>query len=289
MGQVIINQNSVPPAETNKSELGIQKKYYGDQIVDNGCSSSRKLNLKELFYFQPVVRFTKLPEWDGFWAKAHKTTYVFTRDGQLLKTPHIDVFGERSDHQQIDLAGPYGNILSKRFIKSVRVLLDQIHQEAEVFPHGREIAIVKTSVQNAFMALGNELGRIKDKSPYPESFDPTSTKIEDHDDKYKGEIKPFNEQYEVTVVKDLRVRLSDIQNVLSIYFGSVDLGYTELFELNPAIPFMIAIQDAKNWLGQRLHIIKQKEDAIAEEKSREQSAAALQSSIPATKTKKQNG
>lgn len=63
-------------------------------------------------------------------------------------------------------------------IKQCRVDLDTALQKVHTLPPSREVSLSITNIQQGIMWLGMELRRIGTPNPYPESYNPDSTKIE---------------------------------------------------------------------------------------------------------------
>lgn len=62
--------------------------------------------------------------------------------------------------------------------KKLRKEIDEIIQEVKNLPGSRERSLAITKLQEAVMWLGMDLKRIGTPDPYPESKDPSSTRIE---------------------------------------------------------------------------------------------------------------
>ena len=62
--------------------------------------------------------------------------------------------------------------------KKLRKEIDEIIQEVKNLPESRERSLAIIKLQEAVMWLGMDLKRIGTPDPYPESKDPSSTRIE---------------------------------------------------------------------------------------------------------------
>ena len=63
-------------------------------------------------------------------------------------------------------------------IKQCRKDIDEIIQRVRELDSCRETSLVITKLQEAVMWLGMDLKRLNEPTPYPESKDPTSMRIE---------------------------------------------------------------------------------------------------------------
>ena len=62
--------------------------------------------------------------------------------------------------------------------KTARVQIDDQIQKVKSLPPSRERSICITKLQEAVMWLGMDLKRLNEPNPYPNSKDPSNTKIE---------------------------------------------------------------------------------------------------------------
>lgn len=62
--------------------------------------------------------------------------------------------------------------------KELRVAIDSQIQKVKQLPGSRERSITITKLQEAVMWLGMDLKRLNEPNPYPNSKDPSNTKIE---------------------------------------------------------------------------------------------------------------
>lgn len=62
--------------------------------------------------------------------------------------------------------------------KKLRVAIDEQIQTVKKLPGSRERSIAITKLQEAVMWLGMDLKRLNEPNPYPNSKDPSNTKIE---------------------------------------------------------------------------------------------------------------
>lgn len=62
--------------------------------------------------------------------------------------------------------------------KVARVSLDACLQQLKQRPPSRETSLAITKVQEGIMWMGMELKRLGTENPYPNSYDPSNTKIE---------------------------------------------------------------------------------------------------------------
>ncbi len=76
-------------------------------------------------------------------------------------------------------AKPSKEILKQeiRADKHLRVNLDAELQNLKDCPLSRERSLAITKLQEAIMWLGMDLKRLNEKNPYPDSYDPSNTKI----------------------------------------------------------------------------------------------------------------
>lgn len=61
--------------------------------------------------------------------------------------------------------------------KELRVGLDKHLQTLKSLPGSRERSLAITKLQEAIMWLGMDLKRLNEDNPYPDSYDPSNTKI----------------------------------------------------------------------------------------------------------------
>lgn len=61
--------------------------------------------------------------------------------------------------------------------KSLRKMLDEILQFLKVLRKSRERSLSITKLQESIMWLGMDLKRLNEPNPYPDSYDPSNTKI----------------------------------------------------------------------------------------------------------------
>lgn len=61
--------------------------------------------------------------------------------------------------------------------KELRVDLDNHLQTLKDLPKSRERSLAITKLQEAIMWLGMDLKRLNEDNPYPDSYDPSNTKI----------------------------------------------------------------------------------------------------------------
>lgn len=61
--------------------------------------------------------------------------------------------------------------------KELRVALDKQLQELKGLNRSRERSLAITKLQEAIMWLGMDLKRLNEENPYPDSYDPSNTKI----------------------------------------------------------------------------------------------------------------
>ena len=61
--------------------------------------------------------------------------------------------------------------------KKLRVNLDNELQTLKELPRSRERSLAITKLQEAIMWLGMDLKRLNEPNPYPDSYDPSNTKI----------------------------------------------------------------------------------------------------------------
>lgn len=61
--------------------------------------------------------------------------------------------------------------------KELRVALDKQLQELKGLNRSRERSLAITKLQEAIMWLGMDLKRLNEDNPYPDSYDPSNTKI----------------------------------------------------------------------------------------------------------------
>jgi len=62
--------------------------------------------------------------------------------------------------------------------KELRVSLDENLQKLKALPSSRERRISIAKLQEAIMWLGMDLKRLNEPNPYPNSYDPSNSKIE---------------------------------------------------------------------------------------------------------------
>ena len=62
--------------------------------------------------------------------------------------------------------------------KQARVKIDEQIQAVKSLPQSRERSLAITKLQEAVMWLGMDLKRLNEPNPYPNSKDPSNTKIE---------------------------------------------------------------------------------------------------------------
>ena len=61
--------------------------------------------------------------------------------------------------------------------KKARVGLDEWLQKIKMLPPSRERSLSITKIQESIMWLGMDLKRLNEPNPYPDSYDPSNTKI----------------------------------------------------------------------------------------------------------------
>lgn len=61
--------------------------------------------------------------------------------------------------------------------KELRVALDVQLQRLKAQPSSRERSLAITKLQESIMWLGMDLKRLNEANPYPDSYDPSNTKI----------------------------------------------------------------------------------------------------------------
>ncbi len=71
------------------------------------------------------------------------------------------------------------------YTKELRVGLDGQLQKLKSLPPSRERSLSITKIQEAIMWLGMDLKRLNDTRPYPNSYDPTNTKVDPTADNLK--------------------------------------------------------------------------------------------------------
>lgn len=200
-----------------------------------------------------------LPEWEGFWYMHKGNHYVFTKDNEFLDTP-MQEFKDRNDWESIEMNNGY----ALRFIKGMRLSMDEmmtfIKNEKLGLPKNREISLVITELQLAFMWLGKILGELNAQNPYPESFNPDSKAIELHADKANKVTslsRVLMEMDEIAKVKFMRKQVN-------IYLNSLEwLTCERMAEKKVTICFHAIryvyehLANAKLWLGQQLNNIRE--------------------------------
>jgi len=206
-----------------------------------------------------VYNWVKLPEWDSFWARIFGTVYVFTKDNEILNTPHFDVYGSREDWDGIEQKGRYP--LQVRFLKMQRVRLDKILivlDQADV-PKNRETASAKTAVQLAFMWMGKLLGDMGESNPYPESFNSANNQIEKRTDTAADNpqielLEPMGGLGKVELIKALRAEVSHSINLFaSLRKNSLFHFKNELMLYPSDMAAIKSLQESNFWLGQQLN------------------------------------
>jgi hypothetical protein len=70
-------------------------------------------------------------------------------------------------------------------VKALRQDFDATLQRMKHLPSSREVSLSITNVQQGIMWLGMELKRLGEANPYPNSYDPSNTKIEPTADNLK--------------------------------------------------------------------------------------------------------
>ena len=63
-------------------------------------------------------------------------------------------------------------------VKQARKDLDKILTDIKLLPRSRETSLTITKIEEGIMWLGKDLKRLGEENPYPDSYDPTNTKIE---------------------------------------------------------------------------------------------------------------
>lgn len=71
------------------------------------------------------------------------------------------------------------------FDKELRRDLDSQLQKLKLLPNSRERSLSITKLQEAIMWLGMDLKRLNEPTPYPSSYDPSTTKVEPTADNLK--------------------------------------------------------------------------------------------------------
>lgn len=62
--------------------------------------------------------------------------------------------------------------------KELRRDIDALLQKLKALPPSRERALAITKLQEGIMWLGMDLKRLNEPTPYPTSYDPSTTKVE---------------------------------------------------------------------------------------------------------------
>ena len=70
-------------------------------------------------------------------------------------------------------------------VKQMRVDADACLQNIKKLPPSREVSLSITKMQEGIMWLGMELKRLNEPNPYPNSYNPSNTKIEPTADNLK--------------------------------------------------------------------------------------------------------
>lgn len=147
-------------------------------------------------------------EKSGLPVEVKETDAILTLEPEMAKAPELESEPEETSSQKDVFAGPdmhqkgQRNILmdglknkeewSKedeiRFDKLLRQGLDWELQKLKVVQGvdcSRERSLAVTKIQEAIMWLGMDLKRLKQPNPYPQSFDPGSTVVEQTADNLK--------------------------------------------------------------------------------------------------------
>lgn len=250
---------------------------------DGPCATASRSTLKQLFEGNNIPSFLpKLPEWNGFWFKYGNEVFVFTKDNLLSNTPDYEHFGDRDDWEAIQNSSYYHFDLSKRFIKAMRVRLDEIYQRFDALPKSREVASAKTGVQTAFMFLGLELAYLGSVNPYPESMNPANTVIENPQDKWDAKHSILTtehvlEEKQIEFTKWLRLELQFTMDAIKAYRDFFrptrnNGSFPRAINLETAI---IEVTKGKLWAGQQLNNFNEEIKAQEEENNKIAAANAL--------------
>ncbi len=81
----------------------------------------------------------------------------------------------KADSEDVRAATPLENDVIAN--KHLRVGLDNMLQGLKDLPKSRERSLSITKLQESIMWLGMDLKRLNEPNPYPDSYDPTNTKI----------------------------------------------------------------------------------------------------------------
>lgn len=214
-----------------------------------------------------------------FWFMQNNKLFVFTKEDKIFEPRAIEHYGQ-NDWQPFFLDAPYGI----RFIKALRVQIDEIYQSVDVkIGASRELSLAKTELQLAFMHLGLVLARIDAENPYPQSMNPESPAIEKHADKWDGETKEaavesgegLNEDRltgQTRIVKEFRLRIDIFYKSFS-WFCENDLKSKIIYNYNalhyPPIMVDQHLVNAKLWLGQQLNNIRIEQEKLTTNKDQE--------------------
>lgn len=193
----------------------------------------------------------RLPEWQGIWFQIGEQLFVFTRDNEILDTPHIDKYSPRNDWTTSTGDVPE---LPIRFVKALRKRADSllIHINSGEAGKSREISLAATSLQLGQMWLGKELEELDAQYPYPESSDPKSSVIEKRTD--QADVDSFTY---ITGLETETARVKALRNDIQVLLDMADFAGRAWNRRKPA--WGVACDkfiEAKMWLGQQLNNIR---------------------------------
>ena len=258
--------------------------YLDTPMETTNTVSYSKPTLKELFQGGMSPSFiAKLPEWVGFWFKHYDTVFVFTKDNLLLNSPDYDKFGDRKDWLEIENNSYYHFELAKRFVRAMRVRLDEIYQRFDKLPKTREVASAKTGVQTGFMFLGLELAHLGSGNPYPESMNASNSIIENPQDKWDGKksiltTEHVSDEKQIEFTKWLRLELQFTLDAIKSYQRFIRPSNNSSLEISNHLNLgavIIEVTKGKLWAGQQLNNFNEEIKAKEEEEAKIKASNSL--------------
>lgn len=155
-------------------------------------------------------------------------------------------------------------------VKTIRQAIDfYIYLLGPYLKPEREVSLVKTELQLAFMWLGYVCGEMGDKIPYPSSFNEKSPIIEPHADKHVLDVvfmETFSNFDETGRVKLLRHRVSELVDIINWLYAKPMYNFVENTPKFIHLPILTGAEALKHlinanlWLGQVLNNIRERNE-----------------------------
>jgi hypothetical protein len=106
---------------------------------------------------------------------------VYSNKGEFLCVDYVDVNDDAISYDEDELIIIKNESKMEKEVKETKQLrkdIDETIQRVKNLEQCRETSLAVTKLQEAVMWLGMNLKRIGEQNPYPESYNPESTRIE---------------------------------------------------------------------------------------------------------------